>query len=128
MNLLVTRRVSEDLLDASLTRRVTILPQIQPARIDSQPIRESCVDTYFRGAKGDFKKSTILSTQLEPIWVLNCMLRNFVQNFLNRRDWIPIPSFRRKLMIQDHPRQVVGPRCRVAGDRMIAEAFATPLR
>jgi len=53
---LVTRRVSEDPPAASLTRRVTILPQIQSAQVDSQPIREKTEERYFRRAKGDFKK------------------------------------------------------------------------
>jgi len=56
VNRLVTRRVSEDAPVASLTRRVTILPQIQPARIDSQPICESSVFAFFRGAKDDDKR------------------------------------------------------------------------
>ncbi len=37
---MATRRVSEDLPAASLTRRVTILPQIKPAQINSQPRSE----------------------------------------------------------------------------------------
>jgi len=53
VNLLVTRRVSEDPPAASLTRRVTILPQMQPARIDSQSLRESTSRRNFRGAKRD---------------------------------------------------------------------------
>jgi len=56
VNLLVTRRVSEHPPAASLTRRVTILPQTQPARIDSQPIRGSSDLPSFRGAKDDNKR------------------------------------------------------------------------
>jgi len=60
VNLLVTRRVSEDRLAASLTRRVTVLPQIKPARIDSQPIREKMKKRYFREAKGKNPKAYAL--------------------------------------------------------------------